>query len=48
VSPAPGPAGNIEFLVWLQRPQDAAAQLDLDHLIDAALGAAQQLRRAPA
>lgn len=45
VSPAPGPAGNIEFLVWLQRPQDAAAQPDLDQLIDAALGAAQQLRR---
>jgi len=46
VSPAPGPAGNIEFLVWLRRPADAAAQPEVDRLIDSALAAAQQLRRA--
>lgn len=46
VSPAPGPAGNIEFLVWLRRSTGAIMPpSDPDHLIDAALAAAQQLRR---
>lgn len=48
VSPAPGPAGNIEFLVWLRRPTNTVAQPDVERLIDSALAAAQQLRRAPA
>ena len=46
VSPAPGPAGNIEFLVWLRRPTDTVAQPDVERLIDSALAAAQLLRRA--
>jgi len=45
VSPAPGPAGNIEFLVWLHRPRNDASPPDPERLIDAALSAAQQLRR---
>lgn len=45
VSPAPGPAGNIEFLVWLRRPTDAITQPDVARLLDSALDAAQQLRR---
>jgi 23S rRNA (cytidine1920-2'-O)/16S rRNA (cytidine1409-2'-O)-methyltransferase len=27
-SPAPGPAGNLEFLIWLQRPPGATINLD--------------------
>ncbi|HAJ38887.1 MAG TPA: TlyA family rRNA (cytidine-2'-O)-methyltransferase [Chloroflexi bacterium] len=45
VSPAPGPAGNIEFLIWLRRSQSDAPPSDPERLIDAALSAAQQLRR---
>lgn len=45
VSPAPGPAGNIEFLIWLRRSQINAPPSDPEPLIDAALSAAQQLRR---
>jgi 23S rRNA (cytidine1920-2'-O)/16S rRNA (cytidine1409-2'-O)-methyltransferase len=41
VSPAPGPAGNIEFLVRLQRPP--AAPLDAGQAIAAALAAAKDL-----
>jgi len=48
VSPAPGPAGNIEFLIWLRRTVDAAAGIDQAQAIAAALGAAQMLRRPPA
>lgn len=44
VSPAPGPAGNIEYLIWLRRPANDAPP-DPEQLIDAALSAAQQLRR---
>ncbi len=39
-SPAPGPAGNLEFLIWLQRPPgptidlEAAIAAALDHQID--------------
>lgn len=51
-SPAIGPAGNIEFLVWLHR-QDASAnaadstspQPALSQLIDEALAGAAELRR---
>ena len=42
VSPAPGPAGNIEFLLHLRRSGPAA---DMDAAIDSALRAAEQLRR---
>lgn len=43
VSPAPGPAGNIEFLLWLR----AAAQTEIpvDGAVDAALAQARALRR---
>lgn len=45
-SPAPGPAGNVEFLLWLtQTPQRA---IDLEQAIEAALAHARQLRRRPA
>ncbi len=30
ISPAPGPAGNIEFLIWLQKPGAATAAPDID------------------
>jgi len=45
VSPAPGPAGNIEFLAWLLRTAESKAAHDNDQAIDAALTAAQALRR---
>ncbi len=44
VSPAPGPAGNVEFLLWLRRAAQPAAQFDLERAIDDALAAAQLLR----
>lgn len=43
VSPAPGPAGNIEFLIWLQRP--SAAVIDLEAAIHRVLVRAAALRR---
>lgn len=43
VSPAPGPAGNIEFLVWLQR--QPIAPLDHAALVQAALARASELAR---
>ncbi|MCL4859091.1 MAG: TlyA family RNA methyltransferase [Caldilineaceae bacterium] len=43
VSPAPGPAGNVEFLIWLQRPP--AAAIDLAAAIHRALEDATALRR---
>jgi 23S rRNA (cytidine1920-2'-O)/16S rRNA (cytidine1409-2'-O)-methyltransferase len=43
VSPAPGPAGNIEFLIWLQRPP--AQTIDLAPAIEHALTAANTLKR---
>jgi 23S rRNA (cytidine1920-2'-O)/16S rRNA (cytidine1409-2'-O)-methyltransferase len=42
LSPAPGPAGNIEFLIWLQRPPGAS--LDLDAAIERVLAAAAELK----
>jgi len=41
ISPAPGPAGNIEFLIWLQKPGAAAAApaIDVDAAIDRVLAA---------
>jgi 23S rRNA (cytidine1920-2'-O)/16S rRNA (cytidine1409-2'-O)-methyltransferase len=51
VSPAPGPAGNVEFLIWLRCAAEdgvrVAAQ-DAAEMIDAALAAAQQMRPANA
>jgi len=46
-SPAPGPAGNVEFLLWLTRTSPPPA-LGLEHAIDAALESARQLRRSMA
>lgn len=47
VSPAPGPAGNIEFLIWLRRsqgtPQDG--EQDLGRLIERVLQQAQTISR---
>ena len=43
-SPLLGPAGNVEFLIWLRR--DQAANTDVEAAIDQALAAAQGLRRA--
>lgn len=39
ISPAPGPAGNIEFLIWLQKPGAAAAvpAIDVEAAIDRVL-----------
>ncbi|MFZ1769057.1 MAG: TlyA family RNA methyltransferase [Caldilinea sp.] len=45
VSPAPGPAGNIEFLAWLLRTSESTVAHDSNQAIDAALTAAQPLRR---
>jgi 23S rRNA (cytidine1920-2'-O)/16S rRNA (cytidine1409-2'-O)-methyltransferase len=42
-SPLLGPAGNVEFLVWLRRAGDIAP--DPEQLIATALGQAQTLRR---
>lgn len=44
VSPAPGPAGNIEFLLWLWRASPKT-DIDLEQAIDTALQSAQELRR---
>ncbi len=41
VSPAPGPAGNIEFLIWLRR--DAGPSVDVDSAISSALELAKSL-----
>ena len=41
VSPAPGPAGNIEFLIWLRR--DAGPSVDVDSAISSALELARSL-----
>lgn len=45
VSPLLGPAGNVEFLLWLRRNVPAA--LDVEAAIDRALAAAAALRRRP-
>ncbi len=42
VSPAPGPAGNIEFLLLLRR---SGANIDIEAAIEATLGEAEQLRK---
>jgi 23S rRNA (cytidine1920-2'-O)/16S rRNA (cytidine1409-2'-O)-methyltransferase len=43
VSPAPGPAGNVEFLIWLlSEPADGPA-LDVEAAIDGVLDAAAKL-----
>ena len=42
-SPAPGPAGNIEFLIWLNRTGEA--NIELDRAIDQVLIKASQLRK---
>ncbi len=41
VSPAPGPAGNVEFLIWLRTRDDQ--QIDLAAAVDQALAAANAL-----
>jgi 23S rRNA (cytidine1920-2'-O)/16S rRNA (cytidine1409-2'-O)-methyltransferase len=41
VSPAPGPAGNVEFLIWLRRRDDR--QIELAAAADQALAAAKAL-----
>jgi 23S rRNA (cytidine1920-2'-O)/16S rRNA (cytidine1409-2'-O)-methyltransferase len=49
VSPAPGPAGNVEFLLWLRRrsPDEAdSAVPETGEMIAAALESAHHLRRA--
>jgi 23S rRNA (cytidine1920-2'-O)/16S rRNA (cytidine1409-2'-O)-methyltransferase len=47
VSPAPGPAGNIEFLIWLKRDKtQPAAGMEITAMIDDALRGADLLRRA--
>lgn len=43
VSPAPGPAGNVEFLVRLQR--EPAQGIDVARTIEAALAAAKEVSR---
>jgi len=53
VSPAPGPAGNIEFLVWLQHSANAGLNLDeigldsidSEQMIDRALQRATELQK---
>ena len=45
VSHASGPAGNIEFLVWLRRPPAAPDEFNLEQAINSVLAAAQVLRR---
>ena len=45
-SPAPGPAGNVEFLLWLTRTPEFA--IDLAKAIDAVLEQARQLSRSAA
>ena len=47
VSPTPGPAGNVEFLLWLERPvADGAAEIDAPGAIDNAVKkAADMIRR---
>jgi 23S rRNA (cytidine1920-2'-O)/16S rRNA (cytidine1409-2'-O)-methyltransferase len=42
VSPAPGPAGNVEFLIWLRRA--AAGVFDAEVAIAQALLDARELR----
>ena len=46
ISPAPGPAGNIEFLIWLQKPgaaTPAPSPLEVEAAIDRVLAAAAKL-----
>ena len=43
VSPAPGPAGNVEFLIWLRRSGDVG--IDIAGAIDEVLAAAAVLRK---
>jgi 23S rRNA (cytidine1920-2'-O)/16S rRNA (cytidine1409-2'-O)-methyltransferase len=43
VSPEPGPAGNIEFLIWLRNTPGES--INLDHAIHQALAAAANLKR---
>lgn len=47
VSPAPGPAGNIEFLIWLQKGMlsKLPPEPDLEKAITLALANAQKLRK---
>ena len=49
VSPAPGPAGNVEFLIWLlsegASAPPSAPPVDLEAAIERVLGAAAQLER---
>jgi len=50
VSPVLGPAGNVEFLVWLRRPGPSTASAttqSCDEQIETALQAAAELRRTP-
>jgi 23S rRNA (cytidine1920-2'-O)/16S rRNA (cytidine1409-2'-O)-methyltransferase len=42
VSPAPGPAGNIEFLIWLRR--DAGGHIDIENALQHVLQQAAQLK----
>ena len=43
ISPAPGPAGNIEFLIWLQKPGAAApvSPFDVEAAIERVLAASK-------
>ena len=43
VSPAPGPAGNIEFLIWLDKKE--RLPLAWERVVEAVLGLADALRR---
>jgi len=43
VSPAPGPAGNIEFLIWLDRQE--RPPLDRERALEDVLAQAEQIRR---
>ena len=45
VSPAPGPAGNVEFLIWLRSEPGSAPELDLEAAIARVLDAVAQLER---
>ncbi|MFO7631481.1 MAG: TlyA family RNA methyltransferase [Caldilinea sp.] len=44
-SPAPGPAGNVEFLLWMDRALTGVPTFNLESAIDSALETAQELRR---
>ena len=42
-SPVRGPAGNVEFPLWLRRPHDGPA-VDADHMVTSAIRAGEQVR----